>query len=470
MRRLTVRANIRGNLWRRRFAAIALATLGLGAAANAWAVDLDDDAATLADTHGPAPTVMESEGDCECQAGPAEAPPPQFGGCVWCRPKLTGDWNCHRVWAAEDGVTFDFDETLYYFGVTSGGLDRDWGLSGHGDYVINMDMNKLAGREGMFIKLRGEHRYGETIDGLTGALLPATVTPGLPVSDSEDFYLTNVLFTQALSENFAVFAGKIDTLDGDANAFAHGRGKTQFSNVGFVANPALLRTVPYSTLAAGFSILRELQPIFTFTAVNATDTTKTSGFDELFEEGVVLTAEARLPTQFLGKPGHQCLGGAWSSREFVTLGQDPRVILPNVPIATQNGSWALYWNFDQYLVTYADQPLAGWGVFGRASIADDHANPLPWFLSFGVGGNSPVRCRHQDTFGIGWYVAGSSDEIGPILTTALGPLGDGQAVELFYNYEVTSWCHVTADVQFLNPARENVDDATVAGLRMKVDF
>lgn len=372
--------------------------------------------------------------------------------------------------AAERGVTFDFDHTYFYYGVTSGGIDETSAFGAHGDYVVNFDMNKLAGREGMFVKLRAEHRFGETINGDTGAILPATVLPSLPVANSEELYLTNVLFTQALSENFAVFAGKIDTLDGDANAFAHGRGKTQFSNVGFVVNPALLRLAPYSTLAAGFSILRELQPVFTFTALNATDTTRTSGFDELFGEGITLIAEGRLPTQFLGKPGHQLLGGVWSSREYVSLGQDPRVILPDVPIARTSGSWALYWNFDQQLVIYADQPSAGWGVFGRASIADDSANPLPWFLSFGIGGNSPICCRHQDTFGIGWYVAGSSDEIGPILETVLGPIGDGQAVELFYNYQVTPWCHVTADVQFLDPARQDFGDATVAGLRMKVDF
>jgi hypothetical protein len=35
--------------------------------------------------------------------------------------------------------------------------------------------------------------------------------------------MTNVFITQVLSEHFAVFAGKIDTLDGDANAFAHRR-------------------------------------------------------------------------------------------------------------------------------------------------------------------------------------------------------------------------------------------------------
>jgi porin len=435
---------------RRAFAAFAL--IGIGAtAANA-----DEYIAT-------------PERDCQA-AATAEAPPPDFGGCICCREKLTGDWFGHRTCAAQNGVLFDFDHTYFYYGVTSGGLEQDSAFGGHGDYVVNMDMNKLAGREGMFVKLRAEHRFGETINGQTGAFLPATISPALPVADSEDLYLTNVVITQALSENFAVFAGKIDTLDGDANAFAHGRGKTQFSNVAFVVNPALLRTAPYSTLAAGFVVLSDLQPIFTFTALNATDTTRTSGFDELFEEGIVLTAEARLPTQFAGKPGHQLLGGAWSSREFAALGQDPRVVLPSVPIARQSGSWSLYWNFDQYLVTYADAPLAGWGVFGRAAIGDDQANPLPWFLSFGVGGNSPICGRHQDTFGVGWYMAGSSDEIGPLLQVPLGPIEDGQGVELFYNVEVTPWCHITPDLQFIDPARQQVDSAIVAGVRMKVDY
>lgn len=409
-------------------------------------------------------------GQCDCATETAAAPPPDFGGCLWCREKLTGDWCGYRSCAAENGMLFDFDHTYFYYGVASGGLEQDSAFGGHGDYVVNIDMNQLAGREGLFIKLRAEHRFGETINGQTGALLPATVSPALPVPDSEDLYLTNVLITQALSENFAVFAGKIDTLDGDANAFAHGRGKTQFSNLAFVVNPALLRSVPYSTLAAGFVVLRDLQPVFTFTALNATDTARTSGFDELFEEGIVLTAEARLPTQFLGKPGHQLFGGSWNSRDYVALGQDPRVVLPNVPIARQTGTWSLYWNFDQYLVTYADEPLSGWGVFGRAAIADDQANPLPWLLSFGIGGNSPICGRHQDTFGAGWYLAGSSDEIGPFLQASLGPIEDGQGVELFYNVEVTPWCHVTADVQFLDPARRQVDEAVVAGVRMKVDF
>ncbi len=404
---------------------------------------------------------------CEQAAPPAPLP---YGGCCHERAKLTGDWCGKRTCWAERGITMDLDHTYFYFGVASGGLDQRFDFAGHGDYVFNFDLGKLGVQEGLFLKLRAEHRFGEDINRATGALLPATISTALPDPFKEDLYLTNFLLTQFLSERFAVFAGKLDTLDGDANAFAHLRGKDQFSNLAFVANPIALRTIPYSTLGAGFVVLRDLQPIFTFTVLNATETIGTTGFEELFDEGAAMSAELRLPTCFFNLPGHQLFAGTWSSRNFVSLGQDPRIILPDVPIAEQDGSWSAYWNFDQYVSLYSDSPTAGWGVFGRAGIADDQANPLGYFLSAGLGGNSPFACREADRWGVGYYYAGTSDEIGPLIQAALGPIGDGQGVELFYNYQVTPWFHLTPDLQVIDPAREAVDTALVLGLRGKIDF
>jgi porin len=406
------------------------------------------------------------------QAEPPCPPPsvPDFGGCLKHLSYLTGDWGGLRPSLAEKGITFDDDVTQFYFGDASGGLQQEFRYGGHADLVVNTDFGKLGIQEGLFLKLRAEDRFGESLSGVTGAFLPQELAADLPVPSSENLYLTDVLVTQALSESFALFAGKMDTLDGDANAFAHGRGIDQFSNVAFVFNPIALRTVPYSTLGAGFAILRDMQPLFTFTVLNAIDTTQTSGFDQLFAQGATLNAELRVPTKFFELPGHQLLGGTWSSRDYVALGQDPRVILPSVPIQRADGSWCLYWNFDQYLKVFSSDPLRGWGVFGRAGIGDDTANPISWFLSFGVGGNSPLCGRESDTFGAGWYYSGTSGNIGPILQTVLGPIGDGQGVELFYNIAVTPWLNVTPDLQVVVPARENVDTAVVAGLRAKMVF
>ena len=421
------------------------------------------------------PTGGVSATPAKEEAGQAEPPcpmsgEPDFGGCLMHRSSLTGDWGGVRPSLAGQGITLDADLTEFYFGDACGGLQQEFRYGGHADFVVNTDFGRLGIQEGLFLKIRAEDRFGEPLSGATDAFLAPNLAADLPVPNSDNLYLTDVLVTQALSESFALFAGKMDTLDGDANAFAHGRGIDQFSNTAFILNPILLRTVPYSTLGAGFAILRDQQPLFTLTVLNAIDTTQTSGFDQLFAQGATLNAELRVPTKFCELPGHQLLGGTWSSRDYVALGQDPRIILPNVPIQRTDGSWSLYWNFDQYLKVYSNAPLRGWGVFGRAGIGDDKANPISWFLSFGVSGNSPLCGRESDTFGLGWYYAGTSSRIGPILETVLGPIGDGQGVELFYNIAVTPWLNVTPDFQVIVPARENVDTAVVAGLRAKVVF
>lgn len=440
--------------WARRIQGWAAAALlaiapGLGGAAEPAEVFGDASLAT------PCPVVPVTLTDCELFENHPS---------LLTSPTLTGDWGGLRTDLAAAGIVFQADATQFYFGNTTGGVDREFRYGGHNDYVLIADGGKLGVHEGLVLKLRAEHRYGESISTATGAILPATVLADLPVNGSEDLYLTNVLFTQVLDEHWAVFAGKTDTLDGDPNDFAHGRGKTQFSNVAFVANPILLRSVPYSTLTAGVSYLYEGQPLLTATILNASDTTRTSGFEELFADGAVLTAEARIPTQFFGKPGHQVFGGAWSSKDFVSLGQDPRFILGDVPIARRSGTWGLYYNFDQYLVTSAKDPKRGWGVFGRAGIGDQDVNPLEYFLSAGVGGSSPLESRPHDTFGVGWYYLGASSELGPLLSN----LGDGQGVELFYNYQVTPWFHVTPDLQVIMPGRQNIDTSLVVGVRANI--
>ena len=360
--------------------------------------------------------------------------------------------------------------TQFYFGNTSGGVERDFRYAGHGDYLANFDFGKLIGKQGAFLKLRAEHRFGETINDAAGVVLPPTIAGDLPVLDSTNLYLTNCLFTQALSESFVLYAGKLDTLDGDMNSFAHGRGIRQFSNGAFVANPIALRTIPYSTLGTGMAFLMEGEPWLIFNVLNATDTTRTVGLDQLFNDGVALASEMRIPTNFFGKPGHQLIAGTWNSREFTSLDQDPRILFPNVPIAKQSGSWSLYWNCDQYLVTDSSNPKRGWGYFGRAGIADQGTNPLGYFLSGGIGGSSPFETRQRDSFGVGYYYAATSNEVAPFINAIFGNFADGQGVEMFYNIATGKRLTITPDLQVLVPSREKFDTALLVGLRANYNF
>jgi len=185
---------------------------------------------------------------------------------------------------------------------------------------------------------------------------------------------------------------------------------------------------------------------------------------------VAITSQATLPYEIGGLSGQHTFGGAWSSRDYVSLGQDPRILIGDFPIARQNGTWGLYWNTSQQLVNFGDKANSSWGYFARAGIAEDHANPLSYFLSAGLGGNSPIAGRAQDRWGVGYYYLATSNRIGPILQAALGPIGDSQGVEMFYNYQFAPSIRITPDMQILKPEREDLDTALLLGVRANVDF
>ena len=104
---------------------------------------------------------------------------------------LDGNQSKTRTGLADNGITFTNNLTNFYYGNTRGGLEREFRFGGHGDYLTNIDINKLGGPQGQFLQIRAEHRYGESLAGATGALLPPNLAADLPVSDSNNIYITN---------------------------------------------------------------------------------------------------------------------------------------------------------------------------------------------------------------------------------------------------------------------------------------
>ncbi len=408
-------------------------------------------------------SAIGQECDAFCDSAPAACW--DDSGDLCCRSRLTGDWLGYRSRLESNGIRFEGNVTQYYQGTATGGLRNRFEYGGHNDYLFNLDMGKIIGAEGLFIKLRGESQFGRFINGDTGAILAANTSGLTPTQNEQKTALTNITATQMFSRSVGVFAGKIDTLDGDLNAYAHGRGKEQFMNTALVATPIAFRTTPYSTWGVGLVVLgAEGTPVFSLIALDPRDFATTFNLDDVFADGVTVNAELRLPTRFFHQPGHQLLGGIWSNRDVALLSTAPLLLLPSSPpLPTASDSWALYWNFDQQLVANRCDRSKGWGIFGRAAIADEETNPLEWFLSAGVGGTSPIRGRQSDTFGIGWYYAATSNQLPGLL------LDDyGQGVEAFYNYQLTPWIHVTPDLQVIDPSRRGVDTSLLLGLRIKM--
>ena len=405
--------------------------------------------------------------------------PPPFGGPWDSRPKLTGDWYGLREQLRDHGLTFDISATTYYQGIASGGLEEGFEFGGRNDYRLNVDGQKAGLWPGLFVTLHGETVYGDSVNAATGAIVPVNIGRAHPDFFGAETALTAVKFTQALSENFVVYGGKINTIDNVQQPFMPGRGlDAGFMNAAFVWNPILGRTMNYATLGAGAAILTNGQPLATLTVYDTHDATTTSGFENAFDNGAIIYPTVSLPTTFFGMPGHQTLWGAYSSGRYEIVGPQSLNLIPQVLqgllpptslITPTRGSWWVTYLFDQALWVDPTDQTRSWGVFGNAGISDGKPNPIKWSVIFGIGGSSPIPNRKMDTFGIAYYYLGFSDDFKEV-AQVITPVRDERGLELFYNVGVTPWCHVTTDLQVVTPLLERADTSLVLGLRAKIDF
>jgi porin len=194
-----------------------------------------------------------------CPPTPAASALPSYGGCARERLKLFGDWGGARTRLRERGVNWDIYSTNFFNQVANGGLEETFTYRGRMDYLLNINGEKAGLWKGFFIDLHGETIYGDSINRYTGTIMPASVAQLVPVPNGSVTALTGVKFTQALSENFIVFGGKLNLLDGFNQPFTGGAyGINGFMNGGLLFNAALLRIVPFSTFGFGTAVLKNL--------------------------------------------------------------------------------------------------------------------------------------------------------------------------------------------------------------------
>lgn len=421
----------------------------------------------------PAPAATPTAVPC-CESMKPSAALPPYAGPLWERSTFGGDWFGHRSNLRDCGWTFDINSTQFYQGVVDGGLRQQFRFGGRADVILKLDGQKAGLWEGFFVELHDETLYGQSVNALTGGLMPVSIAQVLPTPDAPLNALTGIKFTQALSEQFALFAGKINTVDGFRQPFAGYRGVDGFMNVNFTLPHILARTTPYSAWGGGFAILRDLEPVASFMVLDTNNTPTTTGFPEFFDNGVSLLGVVNLPTNFLGRKGHQGIGGSYSTRKYSSLDNLPYLIIstlrPQLPPAPQEtGSWTVFYMFDQTIRNVCCDEKRSWGLFGNAGISDGNPNPIRWMANIGLGGAAPIASRPYDSFGVGYFYNGTATQLKNLAPRLLA-LQDEQGIETFYTVGLSPWCQITADLQVIDPIRSRVDTAVVFGLRAKLDF
>jgi len=295
-----------------------------------------------------------------------------------------------------------------------------------------------------------------------------------------------------------------------AASFAHDF-HSQFLNTALNFN-MVLDLFPFTAYGGGLIVLPWKGAQFTVSAIDPDGTATNNAISEAFSSGVLLSAEGRVTIKPFGLVGHQRVGFGWSNMERLSLEQDPsnlarlfvtnqfprltdpgpilerilerffpELLVPTQPPKTVNYTWAIHYNFDQYLWSPPGKPDDGIGMFFRFGASDGVANPVKFAYNVGVGGVGIVPGRAQDSFGLGWAHTKLSDNFEPFLRERL-PLGLTleDAVEMYYNAAITKWLTATLDLQIINPALKktldgsgqlkDVNTAVVAGLRLYARF
>jgi porin len=419
----------------------------------------------------PTVTIGQDSADVTTPAAQCTATGPSLSGCSseW---DVVRDWYGSRSTLAEHGITFGLSTTQFYQGVTRGGVSPGFQYGGRNDYFMTLEGDKAGLWQGGSLILHGESRYGESDNTLTGALSPVNLMLSVPQSSGTVTGLTGVKFTQVLSENSIVYAGKLNTLDDFAQPLTAAGPLTGFQNSALIYNPVYARTIPYSTFGAGFAYLKDKERVFEVDVYDTNNTPTISGLSSLFNNGATVYVQGTLPTTFFGRPGHQGISGTYSTGTYSDLTPtaylDPTngLVLLSTPVT---GSWCLTYNLDQALYVDPDDPQRMWGVFGNLGLADNNPSPVRWFASGGLSGASQLAGRKADSFGLALFYMGISDGLKNSATGVVS-LGDEYGVELYYNLAATPWFQITPDLQVISPFRNRADASLLIGLRAKLDF
>ena len=128
--------------------------------------------------------------------------------------------------------------------------------------------------------------------------------------------------------------------------------------------------------------------------LNSYNSPRTSGFENLFRNGVFLYAQAAQKTGFFGLPGRQVFAGLFGTGSFSDLSPASFIELPvGAAFAPKKqGTWTLLWNAEQRLWVDPNDPDRGLGLYVQTGLGDGNPNPVRGFLSIARSAGT-ARCR-----------------------------------------------------------------------------
>jgi len=344
--------------------------------------------------------------------------------------------------------------------------------AGRDDLELNFNLEKILGLKGGRIYALNEGAWGRGISRDSATFS----NPNTNFFTTDEFFVRQLYYEQAFGgpkDDSVIFRiGKIDLTSCfscagcpasfDGNRYANDE-TSQFMNSALVNDPsipfpapgpgvmALVRPLDWWYLSAGVVNARSK---VTESSFDSTFNGDNSHFFSVYETGVT----PQLPSACGPLPGAYRVG-FWNngqSRQPFDSDSDTRV-----------GNLGLYASFDQKLWNPdKDNADRGPAAFFRFGAAQGSVDAVKTFYSTGLQYQGLIPGRNADVLALACgleRLAGDPD-------MNFSPPGE-TVVETYYNIQLTPWCHLSPDVQYVtNSGGVPGAHATIIGLRLQLIF
>ena len=445
------------------------ATSGSATPGSAFIRSDDDDEA--------APAAEASDSD--------EAPEPTDSSKpIWNRKRLTGDWWGARTILEENGIDFGMRLSQYSQGVKSGGVKENSEYGATIDYRLNLDGPKALGTwEGFSVNIHARTRMGSDVSADSGAfVLENTGMLSQAPGSYRDTDITGLMLNQYVPMFGGlglVSIGKIDIIDTVTMFFPNvGYGQEGFWNVN-----AQVTALPWFGAVEGLSLYggyvttinEEHMMPETGILITGTENTSTSwgSLSDSFEEGTWYAAYNRWYwTTEEDNMGFFMLFAGTSTNKQASNDEKDIVVIPGQGV--ENTDKDTPWDVAAYL--YQDFWHAPGDPSRKANFliggTGGSKNPqfAHWHVFANVEATGLMESRPGDRMGVGAFYNALSDNFVELLEDVDLNTRDQWGYEMYYNFEINEWLHVTPDLQIVKNERRGDGTAVIAGLRVVIDF
>jgi len=413
---------------------------------------------------------------------------------VWQRDHLSGDWGGLRTKLNDHGVKPQIKYSHFGQGVASGGLNKNYEDGGTVDWIVDVDVSKLAGLwPGLFFNLHAKTQYGKSVIADAGPSALPNAPMLVPLPNCKCTEITNLTIMQGLWEGqiplqdnkgaAVLAAGKLDIVDLLTTSFPNFAGGLE----GFTNFNALYPAWPYlrfwfiSQYGGSVALFNEDRgmPQFSFLVYGQDNVSDKWDISDSFSDGVGIMGLARVFWDFGDLQGYAAVLAAGSTKEYSAIDEidwEPPfpglpLLLPDVKV-DQGNPWVV--NPFLYQEIWRGESEGKHErkayVWLTGAVADESPSFARWSALGTVEALGPFASRPLDRMGFaGWYTAWNDGYKDLLRLVGVSPR-DVWGVEMYYNFAINPWLRLTADLQVVQNLNKANDVAVIPGFRLVLDF